>query len=93
MSALRRAHTRVRPYKIFRRARHASPTFISLDHIDPGGGLRAQGYYETPQEAYQPEATRQFYTNPYMNPETEQEYRRRIWWENYETEWPRFFRR
>ena len=53
----------------------------------------AQGYYDT-QAAYQPEATQKFYSNPYTNPETEQEYRRRIWWENYETERPRLlFRR
>jgi hypothetical protein len=53
----------------------------------------APGYYETPQAAYQQEATQQWHTNPYTNPETEQEYRRRIWWENYETEWPRFHHR
>ena len=52
----------------------------------------AQGYYEPP-AAYQQEATQQWHTNPYTNPETEQEYRRRIWWENYETEWPRFHHR
>ena len=53
----------------------------------------APGYYETPQAGYQQEATRQWHANPYTNPETEQEYRRRIWWENYETERPRFFHR
>jgi hypothetical protein len=53
----------------------------------------AQGYYETPQASYQPEDTRQWFTNPYTNPETEQEYRQRIWWENYESEWPRFHHR
>ncbi len=47
------------------------------------------GYYETP-PAYEPEAAQQWHTNPYVNPETEQEDRRRIWWENYETEWPGF---
>ncbi len=52
----------------------------------------APGSYES-QPAYQPEATQKFYTNPYTNPETEEEYRRRIWWENYETEWPRFYHR
>ncbi len=29
----------------------------------------------------------------YRNPETEEEYRQRIWWENWETEWPHHFRR
>ena len=52
----------------------------------------APGYYDTP-PAYQPEATQQWQSNPYTNPETEQEYRRRIWWENYESERPRFFHR
>ena len=52
----------------------------------------AQGYYDT-RPAYQPEAAPQFHSNPYTNPETEQEYRQRIWWENYETEWPRFHHR
>jgi hypothetical protein len=53
----------------------------------------APGYYDTPQAAYQPEPTRQWHTNPYTNPETEREYQRRIWWENYESERPRFWRR
>ncbi len=49
----------------------------------------APGYYETPPAYPQPEAERTWYKNP----ETEQEYRRRIWWMNYETERPRFFHR
>jgi len=53
----------------------------------------APGSYENPQASYQPEATRRFFTNPYTNPETEQEYQQRIWWENYESERPRFHRR
>ncbi len=52
----------------------------------------APGYYESP-PAYPPEATQKFYSNPYTNPETEQEYRRRIWWENYESERPWFWHR
>ncbi len=52
----------------------------------------AQGYYESP-PVYQPESTQKFYSTPYINPETEQEYRRRIWWENYETERPWFWQR
>lgn len=52
----------------------------------------ARGYHET-QPAFQEETTPKMYTNPYKNPETEQEYHRRIWWENYESERPRFFRR
>ena len=48
----------------------------------------AQGYYESP-PAYEPPAT----TNWIKNPETDAEYHRRIWWENYETEVPRLFRR
>ncbi len=51
----------------------------------------APGYHET-QPAYQPEE-RKFYTNPYVNPETEEEYQRRLWWEDYESSWPRFPRR
>jgi hypothetical protein len=51
----------------------------------------AQGYNET-QPAYQEEPTQQFFTNPYKNPETEQEYQQRLWWENYESEQPRFHR-
>jgi hypothetical protein len=49
----------------------------------------APGYHETPQESYQQEDTQHWYKNA----ETEEEYRRRIEWENFETEWPRFFRR
>lgn len=49
----------------------------------------AQGYYDTRAAYPQPEATPHWYTNP----ETEQEYEQRIWWENYETEWPRFHHR
>ena len=48
----------------------------------------AQGYYESP-PAYEAPAT----TNWYKNAETDEEYHQRIWWENYETEWPRSFRR
>jgi hypothetical protein len=48
----------------------------------------APGYYDT-QPSYQPEATPKWYKNP----ETEQEYQRRIEWENFETEWLRFHRR
>jgi hypothetical protein len=47
----------------------------------------APGHYDT-QPAYQPEDTPKWYKNP----ETEQEYQRRLWWENYESEWPRFHR-
>lgn len=52
----------------------------------------APGYYETP-PASQAETSPKMFTNPYTNPETQQEYEQRIWWENFETEWPRFFRR
>ncbi len=65
--------------------------FLVLAILTLAAGCAA-GYYETPTPT-QPEETRKFFTNPYTNPETEQEYRRRIWWENYETEWPRFFHR
>ncbi len=41
----------------------------------------AQGYYESP-PAYEAPAT----TNWVRNPETDEEYHRRIWWENYESE-------
>jgi len=53
----------------------------------------APGYYENPPAAYQPESTQQWHPNPYTNPETEQEYRRRIWWEDYESSHPWFWRR
>ncbi len=52
----------------------------------------APGYYDT-RPASQPEAGSKLYSNPYKNPETREEYERRIWWENYESERPRFFRR
>lgn len=45
----------------------------------------APGYYEKPEATTQPEETRTWFTNPYTNPETEQEYQRRIWWEDYES--------
>ena len=51
----------------------------------------APGYYESP-PAYEAPAT----TNWIKNPETDAEYHRRIWWENYESErdmLPRPFRR
>ena len=51
----------------------------------------APGYYESP-PAYETPAT----TNWVKNPETDEEYHRRIWWENYESEremLPRPFRR
>ena len=51
----------------------------------------APGYYENPQAAYP--RKRLAPQKWYKNPETEQEYQRRIEWENFETEWPRFFRR
>jgi hypothetical protein len=53
----------------------------------------APGYHDPPQAAYQPEDTRQWFTNPYTNPETEQEYRRRIWWMDFETSHPWWWRR
>jgi hypothetical protein len=49
----------------------------------------APGYYETPQAAFQPEDTRQWHTNP----ETEEEYHRRIWWMDFETSHPWMWRR
>lgn len=53
----------------------------------------AQGYYGSPPfyeaSAYEAPATPGWYRNP----ETDEEYNRRIWWENYETERPRLFRR
>jgi type IV pilus biogenesis protein CpaD/CtpE len=49
----------------------------------------AQGYYDTRPAYPQPEDTRTWYTNP----ETEQEYRRRIWWMDYETSHPWWRRR
>jgi hypothetical protein len=53
----------------------------------------AQGYYENPQAAYQQEATPQWYTNPYKNPETQQEYEQRLRWEDFESSRPRFWHR
>lgn len=53
----------------------------------------AQGYYESP-PAYESSASETPATPGwYRNPETDEEYHRRIWWENYETEVPRPFRR
>jgi hypothetical protein len=48
----------------------------------------APGYYETPAAAPQQESTAYWYKNA----ETEAEYRRRIEWENFETNLPRFHR-
>lgn len=53
----------------------------------------APGYYETPQAASQLESTRQWHTNPYTNPETEEEYHRRIQWMDFETSHPWLWRR
>lgn len=47
------------------------------------------GYYEKPQPAYQQEDTTHWYTNP----ETEQEYQRRMQWMDFETSHPWLFRR
>ena len=53
----------------------------------------APGYYESP-PAYETSASEAPATPGwYRNPETDEEYHRRIWWENYETEVPYRFRR
>ncbi len=49
----------------------------------------AQGYYDTPAAYPQQGVTPMWYTNP----ETQEEYEQRIWWENYESEWPHFHHR
>ncbi len=53
----------------------------------------APGYYETAPAASPPESTRQFFSNPYTNPETQQEYEQRLRREEFESSWPRFWRR
>jgi hypothetical protein len=50
----------------------------------------APGYYEKPQPAYQQEEDT---THWYTNPETEQEYQRRLQWMDFETSHPWLFRR